>query len=146
MNNKATPTWLLSLMSIVLGGAAIWYTWFRYSERVQNGIEIPWYNWTTLILMGGVGISFLIAAIVLFFNKSGGWAMFKGSFIMAQFTLFANLLLLIVKVILNFDTEKATLFFERLYESPLDKAILTIVIIFISLNLVDKFIRKQKQS
>ncbi|WP_369902332.1 hypothetical protein [Bacillus manliponensis] len=146
MNNKTTPTWLLSLMSIVLGGAAIWYTWFRYSERVQNGIEIPWHNWVTLTLMGGVGISFLVAAIILFLNKSGGWIMFKGSFVMAQFTLFANLLLLIGKVILNFDTEKAALFFDHLYESPLDKTILTIVIIFISLNLVDKFIKKQKQS
>jgi hypothetical protein len=55
MNNLANPSpkWLINLlpfMSGVLGGGALWYTWFTYNNLADEP-EFYWYAWIRLVLM-----------------------------------------------------------------------------------------------
>jgi hypothetical protein len=120
----------LALISTVLGSTALWFTWFRYST-LSHRPEFQWYEWTQPIFAAVMGILCVSAAVLFLVRKPSGWSTFKTGLSMVPLMLFTNLLILLARVILNIFQGNGPAFVSRLYASPLNKAILVLVILLV---------------
>ena len=145
--SKVTSQWLIGLfplISAVISGVALWYTWFRFNTILALA-DSPWYLWIRPALTGVLGIVFLLATLLFLLGKSSGRSVFKGGLAMVPVILFSNLVIAVVfKLIPSIFNGNAKPFLEHLYTKPLDKAILSVAIIVLLLSLV-KAIKSKKQ-
>jgi hypothetical protein len=141
------PRWLIAVLPIisaVLGGVALWYTWFRYTEMIgQSGFY--WYEWVRPALIAGVGILFMVATLLFLLSKSSGWSVFKLGLSMIPLILLLNLIVLILfRVIPSVVQGNAIPFIAKLYEQPHNKVLLGIAIVVILLSVVKGVINNKK--
>ena len=139
--SNRTPKWLLILISAVVGSGALWFAWFRYSI-VVNRPEFNLYNWIQLAAIILVGILCLSATSLFILGKSSGGSVLKTGLSIIPLLLFLNLIILVFRVVQSIFQGNALSFISRFYVSPLNKAILVLVVIII-LSSVIKAIEKK---
>ena len=123
--------WLFPFISIILGGGALWYTWFRYTSMI-NQPDSQWYGWVQLALFVLMGILCVSAAVLFILGKSSGWSMFTTGLSIVPLILFSNLIILVFRGIQNIMQGNADLFLDRLIAQP--QKIVLIVIVLIALG------------
>jgi hypothetical protein len=126
---------LLALTSAILGISALWFTWFLYSG-IANRLDIALYNWIQLASIALMGSLCLAAAILFIIGKPSGWSVFKAGVSIVPLLLFSNLVVLLFRVIQNLIQGNGISLLSRLYASPLNKAILGIVLVLILLSVL----------
>ncbi len=132
-----TSRWSLILSafaSALIGGGALWYTWFRYNGIV-NQPNFYWYNGVQLAFLALMGFLCLWATFLFIAGKPSGWTVFKTGLSVLPLLLFTNLVMLGFRVIQSAFQGNAATIISRLYASPLNKAILMVVIILTLLSL-----------
>lgn len=140
-----TPKWLLILLpfiSTILGGAALWYTWFRYNG-VVNRPEFHWYSWILPAFMALAGILCLSATLLFILGKSSGWSVFKAGLSIIPLILFSNLVILVFRIIQNIIQGNAKPFFDSLFTQPRNMVIPMVVIVLILLGYLDKRVKNK---
>jgi hypothetical protein len=134
------PNWLINMLpfiSAVLGGGALWYSWLKYNDIVnQSGFH--WYEWIRLTLMAFMGILCLLATILFILGKSSGWSVFMGGLSIVPLILFSNLVILVFRLIQNILQGNAQPFFDRFFTEPKNIAIPIVVITLVLLSLLSK--------
>ncbi|KEK24569.1 hypothetical protein [Bacillus gaemokensis] len=135
--NDIAPSWLLPFLpfiSAIFGGSSLWYTWFKYSDRIYQP-EFYWYDWIRPILLVIMGILLLTATLLFILDKSSANNMCKLGFSMIPFILFSNLVIFLFKI-----SKKAFDYmiqgnripsFNISYPSPIDKIILIALVMII---------------
>lgn len=138
--NRNMPDWFIRMfpwISALLGGGALWYTWFRYHDLASRS-ELFWHEWIRLAFMLLFGALCLAATVLFFLGKSSRWSVFMGGLYMVPLLLVSNLVILIVRVILNIVQGKAQPLFEKLFAQPKNIAIPIIVIALVLLSILGK--------
>jgi hypothetical protein len=128
--NINTPHWLINMLpfiSAVLGGGALWYTWLKYND-VMNQSGFLLYGWIRLAFMLLIGILCLVSTILFILGKSSGWSVFMGGLSMVPLMLFTNLVILVFRFIQNIVQGNAQPFFDHLFTQPENIAIPIVVI------------------
>jgi hypothetical protein len=140
---RQMPKWSqpsLALVSAILGVGVLWFVWFRYSG-ISNRPEISLYHWIQLVSIALIGILCLSAAILFIAGKPFGWSVLKAGLSIVPLLLFSNLVVLLLRVSQNVMQGHGISLLSRLYASPLNKAIVGVVILLILLSVI-KDVRK----
>lgn len=124
---------LMTLASATIGGGLLWFVWFRYTSSLY-GVEISWYNWIQLTALALMGVLCLAAGILFLTGKPSGWTLFKTSLLILPLLLFSNLIVFLFRVIQSTVQGNGISLLSRLYASPLNKAILGVILIIIVLS------------
>ena len=143
------PSWLfriIPLVSMILSAVALAFAWARYNQSDS----ISWDHWVRIILIGLIGVAFLLAAIVSVFNKNAGWTLFTGSIGLIPVLLLLQLVLLAiraVRAILGLIAEgnipKPIQMFIDNYPSKIDIIILSVLAVLIILGIARKLNKKR---
>lgn len=134
---------LLSLLSSILGVAALGYAWLRIGS-LMNLPVVHWYQWIQPALFGLMGILCLLAAILFLFGRAPGWLVFKFGLLMVPLVLFSSLIILLFRVIQNMLQGNTTFIFDRLLAQP--QKILFILIVLIALGWLGSLNERAKSS
>jgi hypothetical protein len=134
---------LMSLLSLIPGGAALWYAWLR-SGSLMNLPVVHWYQWVQPALFGLMGILCLLAAILFLLGRSSGWSVFKFGLSIVPLVLFSNLIVLLFRVIQNMLQGNPTFIFDRLVAQP--QKILFVLIVLIALGWLGSLNERAKSS
>lgn len=146
--SNPTPNWLINMLpfiSAILGGGALWYSWLKYNDIVSQSV-FHWYEWIRPALMVLMGILCLLATILFILGKSSGWSVFMGGLSMVPLMLFANLVILVVRLIQNILQGNAQPFFDRLFTQPKNIAIPIVMITLVLLGLLSKRDKNQNSN
>lgn len=95
------PNWVirvLPLISLLLGGLALWVTWFFYYDHL-NLNDLHWYQWIQPCLMLLTAIMILAAALLFSLRKSSGWDMLELALSLVPITLALRLLIVVVRFV-----------------------------------------------
>jgi len=142
-NLHKSPSQLLpTLVSLILGGSVLWYTWFRY-ERLINQPVSNWYSWIQLAMIALIGILSLWAATLFILGKPAARDFFKLGLSAIPILLFINLIIFLVRVFQNILQGNASLFLERLFAQPY--RILVILVVVIALIVLNWLNEKSEQ-
>jgi hypothetical protein len=136
-----TPKWLMLLLSLLVGGGALWYAWFQYGN-LMNQPQLDWYVWIRPVSMLLVGAFCLVAAVLFILDKASARSVFMGGLSIIPLMLFSNLIVLIFRVVQNIFQGNADPFPVNISASPL-KVILNIIIVVIVLSVIQE-IKKSK--
>lgn len=140
MNNKdkklaETLKWLpglIPLLSLLLGGGALWYTWLRYASLVGQP-NTYWYHWIQPAFFGFTGILCLVAAILFILGKSSGWPVLEMGLAIIPLLLFFNLIVFLFRGIQNLIQGTAGFFFDRLLAQPYKLILIPVIVIILTL-------------
>ncbi|MFY0758022.1 hypothetical protein AB1K32_03950 [Metabacillus dongyingensis] len=139
------PKWLLPILpfiSLALGGASLWFSWFRYT-RMVNQFGFQWYNWIQPVLLVLAGILFFYAALLFIIGKPSGWAILINGISVIPVILFINLVILIGRGIVHLIKGAEMPSISALYSSSIDKSLLTAAVIIIVISIVKGLINKK---
>lgn len=89
---------LQPLFSVILGAAALGFTWYKFSDIV-NSSEVQWHEWVRPAFTLLIGILCLAATVLLLARKPSGKEIFKWGLYMVPIMIIANLLVLAIKII-----------------------------------------------
>ncbi|MBD2871383.1 hypothetical protein [Paenibacillus arenilitoris] len=134
------PDWVikcLPLLSTVVGGGALWYTWFKYNEMVEQAGG-PWYGWIRIGFTLLIGVLCLAATVLFLFGRSSAWDVFKTGLFLVPVMLVANLVILVIRAIVSVVQGEAGPFFDKLFDSPQNIIIPVIVIALVTLGVMSK--------
>jgi hypothetical protein len=123
---------VLSILSALLGGGALWFTWLRYTVIV-NRPESYWYDWFQLAGIALVGILCASAMILMILGKHSGQQIFKTGLSIIPLLLFTNLVILLFRAIQSAIQGNTSFLFERLASQPQKLIIIPIVVIVLIL-------------
>lgn len=127
---------IFSLASVVLGGGAIWYTWFE-CVKLASAPMFHWYEWIRPALMAVMGVLCLSAAVLFLLGKPSGSPVFKAGLFMVPLMLASNLVILAGQAAYRIVRGDALSFFERLIAQPHNLVIPFIVLAMIMLGVLD---------
>ncbi|AZN43427.1 hypothetical protein [Paenibacillus albus] len=140
--NEPTPKWLLTLapfLSALLGVAALWYTWIKYHEIVDPP-SFEWYGWIRPAIITLIGMLCLLSTLLFIAGKAAaGWSLFTASIAAIPIILFANLIILLVRVAIGLFQGEASELFTKLFSTPFNKALLVVAMIFVVRSVLQKF-------
>lgn len=92
------PVNLLPIVSTFIGGGALWYAWFKYSDYI-NHPDIGWHQWIQPCLILLLGIICLSATLVFIKNKSSGWRLLGIGLSLIPIVLLLNLFIFVIGLI-----------------------------------------------
>jgi hypothetical protein len=136
-----TPKWLMPLLSLLVGGGALWYVWFQYGN-LMNQPQLDWYVWIRPVSMFLVGAFCLVAAVLFILDKSSAESAFMGGLSIIPLMLFLNLIVFVFRVVRNIFQGNADPFPASISASPF-KVILNIIIVVTVLSVIQE-IKKSK--
>lgn len=139
------PKWLngfLPLLSILLGSGALWLTWVRY-QNIVNGAGFIWYSWIQPVGLVLVGVLCIVATTLFLLDKASAWSVFKTALSIVPLMLFINFIILLFRIAQSLIQGNAISFISGLYASPVNKVILTVVVIVILLSIVKETRQKK---
>lgn len=139
------PKWLngfLPLLSILLGSGALWLAWVRY-QNIVNGAGFFWYSWIQPVGLVLVGVLCIVATILFLLDKASAWSVFKTALSIVPLMLFINFIILLFRIAQSLIQGNAISFISGLYASPVNKVILTVVVIVILLSIVKETRQKK---
>lgn len=126
---------VLALASAILGSGTLWFIWIRYNNS-SDRLDLSWYNWVQLAALALMGMLCLSAALLFITGRPSGWSVFRAGLSIAPLLLISNLVVLFFRVVQNIIQGNGISFLSRLYASPLNKAILAVVIVVILLSMI----------
>jgi predicted membrane channel-forming protein YqfA (hemolysin III family) len=139
--NRA-PRWLPSV-SLVLGSGVLGYAWTFYTDLVRIP-ETPWHYWLRLVFIILMGLLCLLAAVISVLGvRKRAMRIFAAALSMIPIILLTNLVILVFRVIQSFIQGNAVPFITRLYDRPLSRVILGIVIILVVLSIIQRIIYRE---
>ncbi|MBD8498578.1 hypothetical protein [Paenibacillus arenosi] len=127
---------VIPVLSVLLGGAALWYTWYMYNDNM-NTLDFPWYGWIRVACIGILGIFCVTAALLLLLSKPLGWNVLKLGLSIIPFMLFSGLVIVGIRGIYYLFNNSSALF-ERFEQFIMDPSNLVIPIIVVALLLLGK--------
>ncbi|GGE61610.1 hypothetical protein [Priestia taiwanensis] len=143
---KKSKEWqgFVPLGALFVAAATSMFAWFRYNKLVE-GQGIEWYNWISFILLAGV-IGCSVIALLLSATKHSEQAVsyFQLSISLIPIYFFYNLVKLLLNLVFNFQSEKVSIFLDRVYTSPIDKTILSVLGIIIIVSIIKKILKASK--
>ncbi len=146
-NQEETPAWLIKLLplaSILLSGAALWYTWIRWKD-LTSGTEDLWFEWIRPAFTLVIGIVFLAAAVIQLSGRAAaGWSAFTLGWVLVPAMLFTNLVVLLVRGAVGIIQGEAAPIFEKIAGQPLK--VFAIPLIVIALVVISQMISKKNKS
>jgi hypothetical protein len=128
------PIWL-SFLSTLLGCAAFWYAWLRFTNLLGRS-DTNWYEWIQPSLVFLFGLMSLGSAVLFILRKADASSYFKLGLAIIPLTLFINLLILLFRAVTSLWQGNAGFLLERVLSQP-QKFILILVII-IALIMLDR--------
>lgn len=127
-NTSTRQQAMLCFMSIVLSGAAIWYTWLRVTNLVSRADD-RWYEWIQPLLMVLFAVICLVAAALFLFRKSEAASYFKLGLSVIPLILFVNLMILLVRAAASVWQGDAGFLLERVLSQPHKFVLIPLIIV-----------------
>lgn len=141
------PNWLtriMPLVSLFLGAAALWYTWFRGHEML-NTADVPWYEWIRPAFTLLIGWMCLVSALLFLLGLKSAWHWLKGGLSLVPLMLMSNLVIAASRAVIGLFQGKALPLLEHLFTNPKNLIIPVIVIALGLLGSLSKMETKNKE-
>ncbi|MDF2923847.1 MAG: hypothetical protein K0R57_2761 [Paenibacillaceae bacterium] len=140
-SKEQAPQWLqrfFPFISILLGGAVLWYSWYRYQDMGEENPGFPGSEWLKLGLLAIIGVVLLTAAVLHAAGSSSGWPVFRTGLYLIPVMLMINLVILLVSVVYNIFQGKAQPLLKQVFTEPRNLIIPIVVIAVAVLGSLDK--------
>lgn len=140
---QAAPNWPITILSAVLGGGAIWYSWLIYNHILhQSGFL--WHDWTRLAFMMLMGVLCLAATVLFIARKSSGRIVLKCGLSMIILVFFTNLVILVIRALQNIGQGDVQPFLAQFFTQPRNIIIPIIVIALVLLGHIEETVKRQR--
>jgi hypothetical protein len=145
-NNKQEKTTKEWQESIPLAGpfvtiATLIFTWFRYNNIIEER-GLAWHDWIQLALIAVIiGCSVIATILSSTKHKEQALNFFFLSIGLIPIYFFINLIRLVIRVMWNWNGEVVSTFLDNVYTSPIDKTILSIVVIIGIVSIINKIVK-----
>jgi hypothetical protein len=141
-NVSAKQEVLLCFTSVLLGGAAIWFSWLRFTNLFSRP-NVSWYEWIQPSMVVLFAFLCLVAAILFVLRKPDAVSFFKLGLSVIPLILFINLVILLFRAAASVWQGDAGFILERVLSQP-HKFIL-IPLIIIAWILLDRLSKSKDQ-
>lgn len=141
-NASAKQQALLCFMSVLLGGAAMWYVWLRITNLFSRP-NVSWHEWVQPSMVALFAFLCLVATILFLFRKPEAVSYFKLGLSVIPLILFVNLMILLFRAVASVWQGDAGFILERVLSQP-HKFIL-IPLIIVAWILLDRLSKSKDQ-
>lgn len=128
------PIWL-SLISTLLGCAAFWYAWLRFTNLLGRS-DTNWYDWIQPSMISLFGLLSLGSAVLFILRKPDASSYFKLGLAIIPLTLFINLMILLFRAAASLWQGNTGFLLERVLSQP--QKFILIPVIILALIMLDR--------
>lgn len=131
-----------SILSLLLGGGALWYAWIRYTNLISR-VDENWYGWINPSMIVLFGLACFWAAFLFITRNTSALSFFKLGLSIIPLTLFTNLVILVIRVIGSLLQGNTAPLIDRILSQP--HKFLLIPIVIIAMMLLSAFTNAENQ-
>jgi hypothetical protein len=123
---------LYPFLSGIVGSGVLWYVWLRSLNLLQRA-DAQWYEWIQPVMLVLVGVMGLWATLLFIMRRPLALSVFKLGLSIVPLLLLVNLLILLIRVIVNVFQGNAGVLLERILNQPYKALLIPIIVIMLML-------------